>query len=136
MSPHEQFSEIAMLSGETDDVLDTSLNPALAVGLEFLDFLKGLIIGIVMGIVYGLKALLPATLIGKKSVANELVLITGAGSGIGRLLSIRFANLGAKLILLDINEKGNEETAAIVKKIGANVTTYKVDLSDRTDIYR
>ena len=31
----------------------------------------------------------------KKDVRNEVVLVTGAGSGIGRLMSMRFAELGA-----------------------------------------
>ena len=31
----------------------------------------------------------------KKDVRKEVVLVTGAGSGIGRLMSLRFAELGA-----------------------------------------
>lgn len=35
----------------------------------------------------------------EKSVKGEIVLITGAGSGMGRLYSLKFANLGAKIIV-------------------------------------
>jgi len=37
--------------------------------------------------------------------------------------------------LWDVNEKGNEETAKLIKAIGAYVKSYKVDLSKREDIY-
>lgn len=39
----------------------------------------------------------------KKSVANKIILITGAGSGVGREMAIRFAKLNAILVLWDIN---------------------------------
>ena len=58
------------------------------------------------------------------------------GSGIGRLMSVRFAQLGARLILWDINQTGNEETAQQVKAVGASVRTYTVDLSNREAIYK
>lgn len=54
----------------------------------------------------------------------------------GRLMSQRFAKLGCVLVLWDINEEGNEETASQVKEFGAKVLTYTVDLSKREDIYR
>lgn len=40
----------------------------------------------------------------KKSVAGEIVLITGAGKGLGRELSLRFAKLGATVVIWDINK--------------------------------
>ncbi|XP_062580200.1 epidermal retinol dehydrogenase 2-like isoform X2 [Saccostrea cucullata] len=90
-------------------------------------------------IYYWLEAIvltfIPAGLRGK-SVAGETVLVTGAGSGIGRLLSKRFAELGSRLVLWDINQAGNEETAEQVKAIGATVKTYTVDLSSRDAIYK
>jgi len=80
-------------------------------------------------------ACIPAAWMPKKSVRGQKVLITGSGSGMGRLMSQRFAELGSELILWDINTEGNEETAELVKKQGAAVHTYTVDLSDRAAIY-
>ena len=42
-------------------------------------------------------------LVPKKDIAGRLVLVTGAGQGIGALMAKRIAQLGAKLILWDIN---------------------------------
>lgn len=44
------------------------------------------------------KAFVPYSMLPKKSVDGEIVLITGAGSGFGRLLAIRFAKHGAKYV--------------------------------------
>jgi NAD(P)-dependent dehydrogenase (short-subunit alcohol dehydrogenase family) len=41
---------------------------------------------------------------------NKVVVVTGAGSGIGRALSIELARHGALLALLDINEESLRET--------------------------
>ncbi|NXW53225.1 RDHE2 dehydrogenase, partial [Eurystomus gularis] len=73
----------------------------------------------------------------KKNVSGEIVLITGAGSGIGRLLSLKFADLGATLVLWDINEEGLKETSRLVRENGAvRVHSYICDCSKRQDIYR
>ncbi|NXT85912.1 RDHE2 dehydrogenase, partial [Zapornia atra] len=73
----------------------------------------------------------------KKSVSGEIVLITGAGSGIGRLLAVKFASLGATVVLWDINQEGLKETSRLVKENGAErVHCYICDCSKRQDIYR
>ena len=53
---------------------------------------------------------------------GHVVLITGAGSGFGRLLSMGLASRGAKLVLSDINETALEETKKDVEVL-TDVTT-------------
>ncbi|XP_018415619.1 PREDICTED: epidermal retinol dehydrogenase 2 [Nanorana parkeri] len=73
----------------------------------------------------------------RKNVAGELVLITGAGSGIGRLIALQFGRLGATLVLWDINEEGNKETSRLAKKNGAvRVHTYTCDCSKKEEVYK
>lgn len=70
----------------------------------------------------------------EKSVRGDVVLITGAGSGLGRLMSIQFAKRGATIIACDINDKGNQETADMVKSNGGTIYTYICDV--RYDVQR
>lgn len=62
---------------------------------------------------------------------NKVVLITGAGSGIGRETALLFAKEGAKVVVADVNEKGGEETAAEIKKNGGDGFFAKLDVTDR-----
>ncbi|XP_041329593.1 epidermal retinol dehydrogenase 2-like [Pyrgilauda ruficollis] len=73
----------------------------------------------------------------KKNVSGEIVLITGAGSGIGRLLALKFASLGATVVLWDINQEGLNCTVRLAREKGAGrVHSYVCDCSKRQDVYR
>ncbi|GMR37374.1 hypothetical protein PMAYCL1PPCAC_07569, partial [Pristionchus mayeri] len=85
-------------------------------------------------VVGSLKAFLPWGILPRKSVKDQICLITGAGSGIGRLMAIEFAKLGCKMVLWDVNTTGNEETKAMLSKEGVEVHTYTVDVSKREQI--
>ena len=66
---------------------------------------------------------------------NARVLITGAASGLGRLMARKVASKGARLVLWDINERGLESLATELKQTGVEVSFYVCDLSSRTAIY-
>lgn len=72
----------------------------------------------------------------RKSLNGEKILITGAASGIGRLVAIKIAEKTSSvtLILWDINDEGLRNTATECKKYGANVYFHVVDLTSREDI--
>ncbi|KAM4709574.1 17-beta-hydroxysteroid dehydrogenase 13-like [Discoglossus pictus] len=70
----------------------------------------------------------------RKSVKGEIVLITGAGHGMGKITAREFAKLQSVLVLWDINKNAVEETAAECRKIGATVYSYVVDCSKREQI--
>uniref|UniRef100_A0A3B3VE92 Short chain dehydrogenase/reductase family 16C, member 5a n=1 Tax=Poecilia latipinna TaxID=48699 RepID=A0A3B3VE92_9TELE len=73
----------------------------------------------------------------KKNIAGEVVLITGAGSGIGRLMAQEFAAHGTVLVLWDINQEGIKETARLAKNGGASrVHCFVCDCSNKNEVYR
>ena len=46
----------------------------------------------------------------KKDLSKDHIFLTGAGSGLGRLMAQKFGKMGSKLSLSDINFNGVEET--------------------------
>lgn len=67
-----------------------------------------------------------------KSLDNKVVVITGAGSGIGRALALNAAARGALLALSDVDEAGLAATVDLVKNAGAReVRSDRVDVADR-----
>jgi hypothetical protein len=67
-----------------------------------------------------------------KTLDNKVVVITGAGSGIGRALALNLAARGSLLALSDIDEAGLAETVEAALAAGAtNVRSDRLDVSDR-----
>lgn len=63
--------------------------------------------------------------------AGKVVVITGAGSGIGRALALNLAGQGAKLAISDVDTVGLAETARLVEAIGAEVKSDHLDVTQR-----
>ena len=72
----------------------------------------------------------------RKDVTNEVVFVTGAGSGLGRLLALKMAKLGSTVVCVDINKEANEATMNQIKSSGSEAFAYVCDCSRREDIYR
>jgi hypothetical protein len=67
-----------------------------------------------------------------KTLDNKVVVITGAGSGIGRALALNLAARGSLLALSDIDEAGLAETVEAALAAGAtSVRSDRLDVSDR-----
>lgn len=64
---------------------------------------------------------------------NQVALITGAGSGIGRESALLFAAEGAAVAAADINLAAAEETAAAIRAAGGQALAVKADVSQAAD---
>jgi NAD(P)-dependent dehydrogenase (short-subunit alcohol dehydrogenase family)/pimeloyl-ACP methyl ester carboxylesterase len=62
--------------------------------------------------------------------AGQLVLVTGAGSGIGRSSALAFAAEGAEVVAVDVNGDTAEATAAEVIRSGGEASHYRADVTD------
>ncbi len=61
---------------------------------------------------------------------DRIVIITGAGSGIGRAAALRFAERGAAVIVTDIDRRRAEDTVALVKENAGTAYAEKLDVAD------
>lgn len=62
---------------------------------------------------------------------NKTAIITGGGSGIGRAMSTTFAQQGAKVYIIDVDEKGAEETVNIITENGGTAAFKKCDIAQK-----
>ncbi len=70
------------------------------------------------------------------SLEGRRAIVTGAASGIGRAIALRFAEAGADLVLVDIDMEGLQSLEMELKGNTAPELLHRVDLSDKTEIDR
>jgi len=68
-------------------------------------------------------------------LADKVALITGAASGIGREAALLFAREGARVVVVDISEKG-QETAEAIRRAGGQAHFVQADVSKAQDAER
>ena len=65
-----------------------------------------------------------------ESLSGKSVLVTGAGSGIGRAIVERFAGVGCRVVVNDVDRDLAEKTAAAINEVGGTAIGVQADVSD------
>lgn len=73
-----------------------------------------------------------------KDVSSEIILITGAASGLGKGVAQRLAALGSTLVLWDVDEENNARVAEELNNStnSKRIHAMKCDLTSRENIYK
>ena len=61
-------------------------------------------------------------------------IVTGAGSGIGRSAAIGFAEAGAQVVIVDVDEDGSNATKAMIDQLGGEVICVSADISQEAAV--
>ena len=61
---------------------------------------------------------------------NKTAIITGGGSGIGKAISLLFAEKGAEVIIFDLDEKGGNDTKVQIEKSGGKAQFFNINIAD------
>ncbi len=69
-----------------------------------------------------------------KKLENKVAIITGAGSGMGKAISILFASEGSKVVAADINQERLDSLKKEIQDLGGDVTTVVANVAKEEDI--
>src|SRR6266516_1786466 len=65
---------------------------------------------------------------------GKVAFVTGAGSGIGRATALAFARAGASVVVADIAEQGNQETARLIEQQGCRALAVRCNVTQTDDV--
>jgi len=68
------------------------------------------------------------------SFADKVAFVTGAANGIGRAAALAFAREGASVVVADVSEQGNQETARLIEKAGGRALAVSCDVTRAEDV--
>lgn len=67
-------------------------------------------------------------------ISEKLFVVTGAGNGLGRELTLALLAGGARVAAVDIDQSGLKTTAELAGQSGQQLTTYQVDITDKSAV--
>lgn len=65
---------------------------------------------------------------------DKVAIVTGAASGNGRGIALRLAEEGARVVVIDVNVAGAQETAAMIETTGSKALVIKADVGRREQL--
>jgi NAD(P)-dependent dehydrogenase (short-subunit alcohol dehydrogenase family) len=68
------------------------------------------------------------------SLTRKVAFVTGAASGIGRATALAFAREGASVVVADLAEQGNQETARMIEELGGRALATRCDVTRAEDV--
>jgi len=68
------------------------------------------------------------------SYAGKVAFITGAGGGIGRATALAFAREGASVVVTDVSEQDNQETARIIEAAAGRALAVRCNVTRAEDV--
>jgi len=66
--------------------------------------------------------------------ADQVAFVSGAGAGIGRATALAFAREGASVVIADVDEQANNETARLIETAGGQVIAVRCDVTRAQDL--
>ena len=70
----------------------------------------------------------------EQHIEGKVVVVTGAGSGFGQLISQKCAALGAKVVCADINEEGLAQTTSAISDAGGHAIARRTDVTSYSNM--
>ena len=71
---------------------------------------------------------------GNESWVGKVAFVTGAASGIGRATALALARQGAGVVVADVSEHGNQETARMIEDFGGRALATRCDVTKSEDV--
>ena len=65
---------------------------------------------------------------------GKVAFVTGAANGIGRAAALAFAREEASVVVADVSEQGNQETARLIEEQGGRALAVRCDVTRAEDV--
>ncbi|MFH2044856.1 MAG: SDR family NAD(P)-dependent oxidoreductase [Pseudomonadota bacterium] len=62
-------------------------------------------------------------------IKDKVALVTGSGGGLGRIVSLKLAQEGCKLVIADVKKEGVDKVVEEIKALGAEAIGYECDIT-------